>query len=168
MGIGQQVKDAQIQADSRGQFQKGRPAFLAGGLPGGASDADGALDGADRNLALNHFLDQFENQKRALLVLFHRAPKRGGKGQRRHLHGCASDANAVALISADVGQNRLHCEIEQLAIALDRDLDGFALGTLQAFDHGREAGDRLSVHVDNLVTQLHSGLFGRHIRSPGR
>ncbi len=56
----------------------------------------------------------------------------------------------------------MHREIQQLAIALDRDLDRLVLGLLQAFDHGREAGNGLPVHVDNFVAQLHSGLFGRH------
>src|SRR5208337_947698 len=66
---GQQVKDAEIQADGGGQEQERRPTFAAGSFSGGLADADGALDGAYGNFALQHFLYEFENQEGSFFVL---------------------------------------------------------------------------------------------------
>ena len=60
-GDGQQIKDAEVQADRGREAHQRRPALFAGGLSGGSADADWSLDGAERDFAAHQLLQQFED-----------------------------------------------------------------------------------------------------------
>ena len=87
-GDGQQVHDAEIEADGGGDQEKRRPAFLAGGGTDGAADSDGAIDLAHGNLAFGHLAQQFEDEERTLFIVVERAAGTpAGKPSLTTLHG---------------------------------------------------------------------------------
>ena len=95
-----------------GQRHERGPAFFGGGFSGGAADSDRSFDGADRDLALNHFLHEFQDQQRAFLVLLDRLAERSGQRQGANFHRQAAKSHPIAflLLAGNIGQHRLHGE----------------------------------------------------------
>ena len=102
----------------------------------------GTLDGAHRNLALRHFLNQFEDQQSVLAVFMQRKIEGFGEGQSLHLHLLAANANAVPLVF----KNGLNVEGLLLAVAQDGNRYRLIFCNFQTFDHLRQRGYRFAVH----------------------
>jgi len=67
-GDGQQVKDAEVEADAGGELQERNPAFLLGRPARVLRNADGAGHGAEGHFPLHNFLGQFKNEQRILFI----------------------------------------------------------------------------------------------------
>src|SRR5215469_4816288 len=108
----QQVKDAKVQADTGRQTEQGCPAFFGHGMANGAADADRSFHLLHRTLALNHLLDQFEQNKRVALVVFNRTLQRGNKRQLSNLHERGTlEAHSIPLgLFFRISQDRLQLE----------------------------------------------------------
>src|ERR1035438_783874 len=165
-GDGQQVHDAEGQADGRADQRQGRPTLVAGGGADGAANPNRTIDLAHGNLALHHLLQQFENQEGTSLVVGQRALQRVREVQMHNLGGKIRDADPVrrSLPGTSRVKRWFHSEGHLLAVAQHFQVQRLILGAVQHLDQRAQMGDILPIRGQDLVSDLEPGLTRRHIR----